>query len=840
MPYFLEEKAHFLILSNNIINNENVGTNLYVSANIIDMKNETTNDDLWRNIFININSNNDYKNRIILSANSRRVIQNISTPNWPGSLITKNNIKNNMKFLFDSSNNKNGKILFVKNLDTTDNLNNHLYNNLDKTNFENNQPISIRNIYRTIDRTILMSTFASGIPDNWLVKRYIYHLNYYFGASDIYKINIRDYLYKYASELSNNMVLNGSSTFSRDICYNSIGYTINNINNDFSFLNTTIDSSNIINYNSNNYTTLLIDNSYINLTNGNGFISDNCLNILQKDINYSIYRNISCYNKLTLDYKHVNYYDISINNDFTLNPTTSVRKPLNYLNLSNNIIKTFLIRTNNLSIFANIKSNSKIIFNLKYIRLNNIKVLEKNSNLYYKDISFNNTTQKLIDASNIMFISLDKQLTGITQHDIYNHVHFSYNASNKLVLKIKKNINTENINNNSKFTSLIPSLNNYYLLDVSFNYTYNSHNINNTIKYNNVLYNSVQVNIGKVFNLNFKSYFDFSTNNYYTNFFNDLAIINHNFRYSTGYDNDKINIKFKNILSSENIKFKNRQELLTNYFPINLDNGYDFRYNYSKSFSVSNNLDIVLLLDSLNFKNNYFLDYYGYGYGLLNFYSLTINSIITVGKGSDFTNVDCVYIYHDPINDTDEKYRYPNNNIEIRDVPEIDTLSSVIEQYRGSGGRTSTTNAAFVPAQNGSNLSRKMIQGIIGLNNIPKLLSIEPYDSASITGRGFINQFQIEDTCITSVCDKIAVKQNAIKHDSVKNNRIYSSNSLKKQNFANIVKSNVRNKLSQECITKIQSANSPIINIPCTDGANVKKYTPFVLFTKGRGNYLGP
>ena len=45
----------------------------------------------------------------------------------------------------------------------------------------------------------------------------------------------------------------------------------------------------------------------------------------------------------------------------------------------------------------------------------------------------------------------------------------------------------------------------------------------------------------------------------------------------------------------------------------------------------------------------------------------------------------------------------------------------------------------------------------------------------------------------------------------------YSSNSLKKQNFSNIVKSNVRNKLSQDCITKIQSTNRPIINIPCTN-----------------------
>ena len=171
----------------------------------------------------------------------------------------------------------------------------------------------------------------------------------------------------------------------------------------------------------------------------------------------------------------------------------------------------------------------------------------------------------------------------------------------------------------------------------------------------------------------------------------------------------------------------------------------------------------------------------------------------------------------------------PNNNIEIKRDGEIDTLSKAIEQYRGSGARTSTTNAAFVPSQNGSNLSRKMIQGIIGLNNIPKLLSIEPYDPNFINGRGFINQFQIEDTCITSNCDKIAVKQNAIKHDSVKNNRIYSSNSLKKQNFANIVKSNVRNKLSQDCITKIQSTNRPIINIPCTNNTVIKQANSVVL-----------
>ena len=135
-----------------------------------------------------------------------------------------------------------------------------------------------------------------------------------------------------------------------------------------------------------------------------------------------------------------------------------------------------------------------------------------------------------------------------------------------------------------------------------------------------------------------------------------------------------------------------------------------------------------------------------------------------------------------------------------------------------------------------------MIQGIIGLNNIPKLLSIVPYDPASINGRGFINQYQITDTCIEGSCNKIAVKQNAIKHESVKNNSLYASNSLKKQNFANAVRSSARNKLSQECIKSASTTN----NITTINGSNtlscdeiiqqkqLSKITPFVMFRKGK------
>jgi hypothetical protein len=164
-------------------------------------------------------------------------------------------------------------------------------------------------------------------------------------------------------------------------------------------------------------------------------------------------------------------------------------------------------------------------------------------------------------------------------------------------------------------------------------------------------------------------------------------------------------------------------------------------------------LNIHLLPESINLTRYLDLD-------ILNFYKLTFANFIITSGSSDFTNIDCIYIYHDPDNDLDENFRYPNNNIEIKRDPDIDTLTKAIEQYRGSGSRTSTTNAVFIPSQNGSNLSRKMIQGLVGLNNIPKLLSIKPYDPNFINGRGFINQYQIDDACITSNCDKIAVKQN--------------------------------------------------------------------------------
>jgi hypothetical protein len=802
----LNTKNNYIILTNNIIDTSNVGSLLYIKTNISDLSKNAT-DASWQSIFRSLtNNSNTYKNRILVSG---KIINNTTSTSC--CLISQNNIKNNMKFLFDSSNNKNGKILFVKNLNTNDNSYNYLFDDLSITLFEKNKYYNINNYLATNTLT------------NY--NRFRRHLNYYFSNSDIYQINIRDYLYlKYESGPS-------------ELSYNDINYAIIGISNEFSFINATIDSSSNINFNESNFRRLVIDNS-----GTNSFTSDNNFTILQQNTFYRINRNILSYNKLTLDYKHVNYYDFSLNYGSSFNFT-----PNSYNSYNINTIKTFLIKTNNLNIIQNIKNNSKIIFasssTTNIIYLTNVKVLDINSTLYTKDISFNKQNKKLsTDFSNIIFLGLGNRLTGITQHDLYNHFHFSIYPDNKYIITFKKNINTNIINN--KFSSLTENLNKYYLLDMSLNYAKisNSHNINNTINYNNVLTNNIAYLVSKVFNLNSLAGID--AGDYFKSSFSNLAKINDvpDNIYSISYESvlDAMSVRFKNIIREPiDANLVNILQLEDINIPVRSDYGYDLRFNYNKTFYIFNKLDIYLNLRSsfLNLINS------SYYFDIINFYTLTVANLVKTSSVSDFANVDCLFIYHDPINDPDPRFRYPNNNIEIKKDVEIDTLSKAIEQYRGSGARTSTTNVAFVPAQNGSNLSRKMIQGIIGLNNIPRLLSIEPYDPNFIIGRGFINQYQITDTCITTNCEKVDVKQNAIKHESVKNNRIYSSNSLKKQNFANIVKSSTRNRLSQECINNntttnirnVVSINNSTINADCTNVRN----TPFVMFTKGKGKYLG-
>ena len=133
-----------------------------------------------------------------------------------------------------------------------------------------------------------------------------------------------------------------------------------------------------------------------------------------------------------------------------------------------------------------------------------------------------------------------------------------------------------------------------------------------------------------------------------------------------------------------------------------------------------------------------------------------------------------------------------------------------------------------------------MIQGLIGLNNVPKLLSIKPYDESSIVGRGFINQYQIEEECIITTEDIIKNKINANKHSSAKDSRTFITNKLEKQNFANLVRSNRRNRLSQQCIEDLREDIRNTRSLATqVNYKTIPRYTPrFKIFKTGQGHYL--
>jgi hypothetical protein len=288
--------------------------------------------------------------------------------------------------------------------------------------------------------------------------------------------------------------------------------------------------------------------------------------------------------------------------------------------------------------------------------------------------------------------------------------------------------------------------------------------------------------------------------------------------------NNALRFKFKDLNYDNNIYKLNASDILSNLYSSIIT--YDVRYNYGKNFIATIKLDIFLKNNnnnSFDLCNSYpFINIYDNYYSRLNFYSLQVVNIFTTALGSDFENVDCIYVYHDPATETDPSFLYPYNNIEIIRDSDIDTLEKAIVVLPGA--RTSRTNSTFIPAKNGTNLSRKMIQGLIGLNNVPRLLSIVPYDNNVIIGRGFVDQYQIEDNC-NDYEDQVKNKINSIKHYSAKDNATTPNNTLKNENFANVVRSSARNRLSQNCIENLRAGTTnTTINTPII--------TPFKLFVR--------
>ena len=565
---------------------------------------------------------------------------------------------------------------------------------------------------------------------------------------------------------------------------------INNIHLDNEY------DTNIVNYDENLFKNLykydnindisllkINENLNYNIDNSGIFIYNNFNNITTIDISYIDNTNTS-------DPSFIYQHDLSIN--FFI---------LNRFNYNNN-------------------NFGKIILNKDFTYINGRVTNNKSTNINNIIDNYSN--------NNKIFLSLGNGILGLRQKDLINN--YNIDVTNKKIFITENNRNNSNNSNNSNTSNTSNTsnnmLNNNYLIDGSYNYNYTNLYINQIFA-DNIKKGSFDLS-------NIFSYY--LNNNDISNIFNEslnsLKFIDNSF---TSYDYKKIQYFLLDIINNDsaairfikdfnnNSSYTINNNVNTNYNLIESNNiiKYDFRFNYGKTFDINNNINLSYNDNSLNITSY-----------ILNFNKINIVSNFTTTQASDFTNVDCIFVYHDPITDPSAEFRFPNNNIEIVRSSDIDTFQKAITLLPGA--RTSTTNSVFIPAKNGSNLSRKMIQGLVGLNNVPKLLSIKPYDDSILEGRGFINQFRINDTCETNI-DKVKKKLNSQKHISVKNSRIFNSNSKDKtrlQQYASVVRSNARNRnisLISEClentVTPEKISEKPII-------------TPFRFFKTGRGNYI--
>ena len=766
MPLELtDQNQNYIILTRNKINNTNEGTKILIDSYIITR--ELINTSTYRNSvdISNITTRNGINNDNIIILSYNVVNQIDRTFTRTNCLLTLNNIKNNIKFLFTDSK-KNGKLIFVKNENSYESDKNYLLTIPSRSSEPIKRLFNLNYYFNNIDNS---SNFHNNISIN--NSSIINNPNY-----DFYKLNIKDYYFNSPYYFNN-----------ADQCYNNLRFKITNVTpSDFTTL--------YRDTNENNF------NRLSDISNITGLNS-----ITTPSPYYPIYNNI--YNKYTSYYKNVNY---------TIDISNTARNTI--LSLS---FDTFLIKTNNFALAKN--AQSKIVFeNSNNIYFSNVKVSSASKQL--------NFTRKILEPY-IIYLSLGDFRTGLTQSDIYRHSAFSPNMEN---IYFRENItsnviNTQTINIQKKHSILIQYINNNYLYD---------NELSSNILLKTVTVNTFYNSANKILPIEFDKFFTSTNLRSFYNTFNNLAFttisgnitkpnINY-FNNQTNYSANSISFDILDVTPDYlYTRSLTNQQLKNSYFSLSRPALLDVRFNYNSYFYIDLSFDIYYNYPSSNRRQ------------LINNSAITVVSLIFTTPARDFTDVECIYIYHNPYTDTNPAYRYPNNNIEIiRDPSTVDTLSKAIELLPGA--RSSTSNSIIIPEKNGSNYSRKMIQGLIGLNNIPKLLSIQPYDPNVIIGRGFINQYQIDNECLTSREDIIKNKINANKYSSEKDSTRFTENKLERQNFANLVRSNRRNRVSQQCIENLREDSINNTNLARQNNyANVVAYTPrFKIFKTGKGHYL--
>ena len=751
-----------------IKNNNNKGTNFFISRIAVCqtlIQNQNNNIKKYNIDGLDVENNKD---KILLSKTLNFKRANTNLEREPLTLVTQEQLFNNIKYIYKNNNFSNPKLVFIKN------KNKHL-NSDKKYLFDDNE----------------IETFVHS--DKFLNAGFNFYKKYQ--NSDYFKFNFSDF--DFINSSNNNPSLNVNVRSSR--C-------------NFNDVNSYSEKPKI-------FTDLYILNEEgINLVDHN------------RDTNIDINtdKNILIYNKD----KNNTVIDLSFLDNQGEN---------NY-NLTVNF---------NLAKFKNVTSKyyGKILLNKEKININGYVIGEKTVTVNDSNIDFLTENNNIFNEGekNKIFLSLGNGITGLTQ-DHFTKQNIKFSASSEQT-KIFGNkiffVKTTNKDYTSK----------KYLFDNSYNYDY-TNKINIQKNEPKDLDTGIPI---KKFDINLNDYIKIQD---YSNNFTNLEILKFNENFNENYDITKkfYKIDVSNIFTEESenyIKLFNENGLLIDDFNLRIGNDvnkesyerydqlhtfgdnenkkitnnlcYDFRYNYDKRAYLQLEFNIKYSLggENLSISNELFNG----DNAILNFNKFIITNFFETGSGSDFTNVNCIFRYHDPDNTPDASFRYPNNNIEIlRDV-NIDNLSKAIELLPNS--RTGTSNSIFLPARNGSNLSRKMIQGYIGMNNIAKLLSIEPYDPTIINSRGFNNQLNFQggtlDISDLKLTDReiVALKYESQKHSSQKN--IVTSS---RKNFANLVR--------QPSRSRNVNLSQTVQNCP-TGISNVKKddyRTPFTLFKTGRGNYL--
>ena len=551
-----------------------------------------------------------------------------------------------------------------------------------------------------------------------------------------------------------------------------------------------------ITYNNIELSNNFLDNSYINY-NISDFqtiycLSDNSVNVLTKSSSTSsstllqdISDNILIYNKLgnntiiNLDYKKISPIVYSLND----------------ISINFEIIKTPNIYS---------KYYGKILLNSNFTYLNT-NVLGNNTNIPGSlNLSLNDNSK--------VYLSLDSGITGLTQKKLFNNIKFTTDDENLNKIRKINFTKPDNIRGRSS------NYNNDYLIN-DLSYNDNETNIFSVIK--KLPRDGPTGLSNKVEDISLINFFssisndsDISKNIFLTGLKN-IEVSNNNINYDffdTSYNSSNVKISNDTIIKSNN-DFRiiiTPSKFTSPTYNIN----YDFRYNYDdEAFST---LLLTFTYDDVP----------------LNFYKAILSNEYTTREAGDFKDVACIFIYHDP-KIGGISFEYPNNNIQVIDNITIDNLSKAIELLPNAN--TATSNSIFIPARNGSNLSKKQIQGLIGFGKegIPRLLSIVPYDDNSRVGRGFNNQFNLNDGTLDPSNLKltnsqvVALKYNSQKHSSQKQ----TNNITNKRNFADLVKSSARSR-NVNLDTPISCNNEPP-NIP-----KEKYYTPFRMFKTNKGNYL--